>query len=417
MYEKTILDNGIKVITQEVPHLLSVSIGVWVRMGSRHEEREKNGISHFIEHMLFKGTERRSAQDIAREIDSVGGTLNAFTSREYTAFYAKVLGKDLPVGMDLLSDIYLHPLFAAEEIAKERMVILEEINLVKDTPDDLIHDLFVMNLWKDHPLGYSILGTPETVSAITREDLRSYYRAFYLGVPVLVTAAGRVRHREIVETVEEALGGLSYSGGMDGFPPPSAQPGIYVEERDLEQVHLCLGFPAIPQNHPERYTAYLLNTIIGGGMSSRLFQEVREKRGLAYSIYSYLSCYQDTGALTVYAGTGEGGYCEVLSVILGELRKVIDYGIGDEELERAKEQLKGNLLLGLEGSENRMVKLAKDELYHGRYIPPEEVMEEIDRVSAAQIQDFARDVIRPERMVLVLLGKAEPAKIEPLLKL
>lgn len=416
MYERTVLRNGIKVITHEIPHLLSVSVGVWVKMGSRYEEREKNGISHFIEHMLFKGTEKRSAQDIAREIDSVGGTLNAFTSREYTAFYAKTLKEDLTLSMDLLSDIYLHSLFGAEEISKERMVILEEINLVKDTPDDLIHDLFVMNLWKDHPLGYSILGTHETVSAITREDIRDYYENFYLGFPILVTASGRLKHRDVVEMVEEALGGLSYNGKERNPPPPQARPGIHVEERDLEQIHLCLGFPAIPQNHPKRYPAYLLNTIIGGGMSSRLFQEVREKRGLVYSIYSYLGCYQDAGAFTIYAGTSEGACYEVLSVILDELKRLVDEGVGEEELTRAKEQLKGNLLLGLEGSESRMVKLAKDELYHGRYIPPEEIMEEIDRVLPEEIQDLARDMIRHEQMTLVLLGKAKLSKVEVLLR-
>ncbi len=416
MYEKTVLKNGIKVVTEEIPHLLSVSVGIWVRLGSRHESKEKNGIAHFIEHMLFKGTERRSAREIASEIESVGGVLNAFTSREYTSFYSKTLSKDLPLSMDLLSDIYLHPLFADDEIAKERMVILEEINLVRDTPDDLVHDLFVMNMWKDHPLGYSILGSTETISAITRDDIKGYYDGFYRGFPILVTVCGKVKHRDVVKMVEEYMGDISYPLKEEETEPPSVQPGVYVEERDLEQVHICLGFKGIPQGHPMRYAAYLFNTIIGGGMSSRLFQEVREKRGLVYSIYSYLSLYRDAGAFTVYAGTNEGTYGEVITVILDELRKVAAEGVGEEELSSAKEQLKGNLLLGLESSENRMVKLAKDELYHGRYISPEEIMSRIDEVSPEEIRTFARDTIREEGMVLVLLGKAQAEKVETLLK-
>ena len=412
MYEKTTLTTGVTVITEEVPHLLSVAVGVWISRGSRDEDEKNNGISHFIEHMLFKGTEKRSAQDIAREIDSVGGILNAFTSREYTCLYTKVLARHLPLGIDLLSDIYLHPVFSMDELIRERMVILQEINMVEDTPDDLVHDLFVRNLWDSHPLGYPVLGTASNISSVTQRGIKEYYDEYYLKAPILITAAGNLKHSEFVNMVEDAFARDGFESHKRSLTPPEPRATIYIGDRELEQVHICLGLPSLPQNHPDRYRAYLLNVLLGGGMSSRLFQEIREKRGLAYSVYSYLNSYVDAGALTIYAGTGCDTYAEVISIAIKELQRLAEEKVTEDELQRAKDQLKGNILLGLEGSDSRMMKLAKDEIYHGRYISPEEIMSNIDAVTPEQIQGFATDMVKLDNFTFAMLGKVDPARFK-----
>jgi predicted Zn-dependent peptidase len=405
MHKMHVLDNGIKVLTEEIPHLLSISIGVWVKMGSRYEDEKNNGISHFIEHLLFKGTERRSALDIAKEIDSVGGVLNAFTGREYTCFYAKVLSKDLPLAVDLLADVYNNPLFDSEELSKEKGVILQEIKMVEDTPDDLIHDRFAQYLWKDHPLGYPILGNVETVTSVTSDDVRIYFQQYHIPETVIISAAGNLKHEELLALVEKSFGKIPTDSPSRSLSTPTPNTGVVVAEKDLEQVHFCLGTTSLPLASPDRYKSYLLNVILGGGMSSRLFQEIREKRGLAYSVYSYLNSYADTGSLVVYAGTSSDATNEVLSLIMKEFDKLKEGELDDGELLSAKEQLKGNMLLGLESSESKMSKLAKEEIYFNRYIDVEEIMSEIDKVTLNDIGELARTFFLSNSLTLVALGK------------
>ncbi len=411
MYKKQVLDNGITVLTEEIPHLLSVSIGIWVKVGSRHEDSVNNGISHFIEHLLFKGTERRSALDIAKEIDSVGGVLNAFTGREYTCFYAKVLSKDLPLAIDLLSDVYNNPLFDSEELDKEKGVILQEIKMVEDTPDDIVHDLFAQNLWKDHPLGFPILGNAETITSVTSDDVKNYFDQYHDPEAVIISAAGNLKHEELVSLLEKSFGNTYGESRHRTLSTPSPNTGVIVDERDLEQVHFCLGTTAFSLSNPERYKSYLLSVILGGGMSSRLFQEIREKRGLAYSVYSYLNSYADIGSLVIYAGTGKDSVNEVLSLTLKEFEKLKKGELEEAELYTAKEQLKGNLLLGLESSDSRMSKLAKEEIYFNRYIPVEEVMSEIDKVVLNDIGTLAEKYFVQDELMLVALGKLKSLEL------
>ncbi|MDP2969096.1 MAG: pitrilysin family protein, partial [Deltaproteobacteria bacterium] len=286
--QKTVLNNGIKVITEEIPYLKSVSIGIWVTTGSRDEQPQENGISHFIEHLLFKGTERRTALDIAKEIDSVGGTLNAFTGREYTCFYAKVIYKNLSLAIDLLSDIFLHSLMDEKDVEKERMVILQEIKMVEDTPDDYVHDLFNRTCWGDHPLGFPICGTAERVQSFRRDQIDQFFRTHYQSDRIVVCAAGNLQHQEVVDLIEATFGQISKSNQVRERVKPLSISTTHISKRDLEQVHFCLGTHGLHYNHSLRFASYVLNTILGGGMSSRLFQEIRENRGLAYSVYSYL---------------------------------------------------------------------------------------------------------------------------------
>ena len=312
------LDNGIRVITEQMPDVESSSIGIWVKTGSRNETRALSGVSHFIEHLLFKGTDTRSALDISREIESVGGMLNAFTGRETTCFYVKVLNKDLPLAINLLSDIFMHSKFASEEMDKERMVVLQEIKMVEDTPDDLIHDLFAMRFWKGHPLGWSILGSAETVSGMNHEDVIAYFNQRYGSSDVLITSAGGLDHAKVVKLLNRTLGRVKNVGKAALADAPVPFKGVKLYKKKLEQAHICLGVPAAPQSHPDRYKLYLINTMLGGGMSSRLFQEIREKRGLAYSVYSYLNLCSDTGSLIVYAGTSKDSFNQVVGLILHE---------------------------------------------------------------------------------------------------
>lgn len=405
MIQKTTLDNGIRVISERIPHAHSVSIGIWVANGSRHERRESSGLSHFIEHLLFKGTERRSALDIAREIDSVGGVLNAFTSREYVCYYAKVLHKFLPQAVDLLSDIFLNSTFDEEEIEKERDVILQEIRMVEDTPDDFVHDLFSRTFWKGHQLGMSILGSDESVRAITRGSALAYKAAKYRGDDIIIAAAGNLEHDELLPLLDKTFSVIEQGTGREPAAPALHEKRLEVLEKDLEQVHLCLGTKALPQDHPNRFSGYLLNTILGGGMSSRLFQEVREKQGLAYSIYSYISSYSDAGSMVVYAGISSEKIADVLEIILRELRKMRNEPVTPVELSSAKEQFKGNFLLSLESSDNRMTKLAKNEIYFGRNVPVAEIMEGFDAVSAADITALAEEILDDRWFTLALMGK------------
>jgi predicted Zn-dependent peptidase len=407
MIQKSILENGIRVITEKMPGVHSVSLGFWVENGSRHESASESGISHFIEHMLFKGTSRRNALDIAKEIDSVGGVLNAFTAREYSCYYAKVLAKALPRAIDLLSDIVLGSIFDLDELEKERRVILQEISMLEDAPDDQVHDLFNYFFWEGHPLGLPILGTRESVDNLSREMMQAFMAKRYCGGKIVICAAGDLVHDQIVEQVFRAFqdvpSGTCAPAAL--FPSPHHARRIHVLEKDLEQVHICLGTRAMPQNHPSRFASYLLNVILGGSMSSRLFQTVREERGLAYSIYSYLNCHSDAGALVIYAGTAVEDAPHVVNLLLRELNRFRTETVSAEELSSAKEQLKGNLLLSLEGTDNRMTRLAKNEIYMGEQSAIPQVLAAFDRVTSRDLQGLAEETICDDYLNLQLLGR------------
>jgi predicted Zn-dependent peptidase len=401
---RTVLDNGIRVITEPVAGFASTTIGIWVENGSSYETPEKNGISHFLEHLFFKGTERRTAKAIAEEIDAVGGVLNAFTGKEYTCYYAKVLRENLPLALDLLGDIFLHSKFDPEEIERERTVVLQEISEVEDTPDDYIHDLFNRGFWPNHPLSRPICGTADTVSRLKRDDMVQFLAERYRPDRVIIAASGAIDHDRLVDHVASEFGGLSGVTDRPQLPEPKVMPGVSVFEKPLEQVHLCLGAPGIAQSDERRYAAYVLNTALGGGMSSRLFQEVRERRGKAYSIASFLSAYRNAGYLAVYAGLNASCVSEVIGVVVSELKKLREQGLGADELERAKSQIKGNMLLSLESSDSRMSRIAKNEVYFGRDIAPEEVAEAISNVSRDEVLSVARDILKAEKLGVALLG-------------
>ena len=403
-YQKTVLDNGIRVITEQIPYLKSVSIGVWVATGSRDEQAQENGISHFIEHLLFKGTERRTAFDIAKEIDSVGGSLNAFTGREYTCFYAKVIDKNLPLAIDLLSDIFLHSLMNGKDVEKERLVILQEIKMVEDTPDDYVHDLFSRVCWGDHPLGFPIFGTSELVQTFTRDQIYQFLKENYQPNRIIICAAGNLEHQKVVDLVGETFGHLLTSNKAKERLRPDSISAKNIWNRDLEQVHFCLGTKGLQYNHALRFASYILNTILGGGMSSRLFQEIRENRGLAYSVYSYLPAYIDTGLVVVYAGTNGDSFQEVMDLILKEFDRLKKEPFKNGELETAKEQLKGNLLLSLESSDNLMTRLAKNEMYFGSYLPVEKILKGIDEVEEEVVRRLAEGLFDERYFCLTVLG-------------
>lgn len=405
MINKTILDNGIRVISETLPHANSVSIGIWVANGSRHERRESNGVAHFIEHLLFKGTSRRSALDIAREIDSVGGILNAFTSREYVCYYAKVLDKFLPKAVDILVDIFHNSLFDPEEIEKERKVVLQEISMMEDNPDDSIHDLFHQHFWKGHPLGMSILGDQESVSSLSRDKIVGYKNHMYRADDIIITAAGKVDHQDLLDLIGTLLPDVPQGSGKVACQNPVYEKRIELIGKELEQVHMCLGVRGLQQNHSQRYEAFIMNTILGGSMSSRLFQEVREKQGLAYSVYSYMASHVDAGSLVIYAGSSQEHFTEVLEITVRELMRLKKEPISMLELDSAREQLKGNLILSLESSDNRMSKLAKNEIYFGGYQPLEEITAGFDRVTSESIMQLSSELLDDNYLTLVLLGK------------
>jgi len=414
MYRKTVLDNGIKIITEKLPYFQSITFGIWVMTGSRHENKEENGISHFIEHMLFKGTEKRGASDIAREIDSVGGILNAFTSKEYTCLYVKVLDRHLDLAIDLLLDIFLNSNFKPEEAERERGVILQEIRMVEDTPDENIQDMFSQSFFKDHPLSYPILGSLHSVRRISRKKLLSCFTgSYHQPSHIIVSAAGKIEHEKLVDKVASVLASFPHE---ELTPPensfhPSAV--FFIRPKKLEQVHICLGTKGLSQVHPSRFTSYLLNTILGGGMSSRLFQEIREKRGLAYTVYSYQSSYQDTGLFTIYMGVGEDTAEQAISLVIQELKRLKEEPVTDAELLAAKEQLKGNLLLASENTDNRMTRLAKSEIYFNKFVTIEDVLKNIDKTTSEAVGNLAREIFNSEYLSLAVLGPVNKKKFSP----
>jgi len=410
--ETTKLPNGVRIITEVMPHVRSISVGIWIGTGSRRENSEQNGISHFIEHMLFKGTTSRSAEDIARSVDSIGGNLDAFTAKELVCFNTKVLDQHLPLAFDVLADLVLHPLFRDEDIDKEKGVILEEIKMEADSPDYLVHEIFSSNFWKDHPLGKPILGTRETVKRFDRQMIGDYYKAVYSPANVLITAAGNLTHEALVKLVGEHFASLPPNQDPPADPVPATHARIALRnKKSLEQVHLCLGVPSYPLPHAGRFACYLLNTLLGGGMSSRLFQNIREQQGLAYAVFSELSPYRDTGCLSIYAGTSIESAGKVVESIIKEFRQLKQDGASYEELRRAKDHLKGSLVLSLESTSSRMSNLARQEMYFGRFFTLDELVERIEQVTGDDVQRIAQNFFDPKQIGLTILGNLDGFKI------
>ncbi len=410
-FRKSTLPNGIRLVTEQMPHVRSVAVGVWVDTGSRHEPLPRSGVSHFIEHLVFKGTESRSAEEVAKAVDSVGGQMDAFTTKEHTCFYITVLDQHLPLAADLLSDILLHPLFAADDIEREKTVVLQEFRMVEDTPDDLIHDLFAERVWAGHPLGRPILGDKKIILGLERGTILAHFLDEYCPARVTIAAAGRLEHDHLIELLGKRF--LDFRRGCaarDG-EPPTIVPRIELIDRSLEQVHFVLGGQGLRQNAPERYGLYLLNTVVGGSMSSRLFQEVRERQGLVYSIYSGNAAFHDSGLFYIYAATEPVRFLRVLGLVIDELRKLRREGVTAEELARAKEHLKGSLMLSLESTSSRMTRIAKQELYFGQYFTLDEILAAVDQVNADAIRDLIDQLLGRTPLSLVALGPASSGAV------
>jgi predicted Zn-dependent peptidase len=387
-----------------MPHVRSVSVGVWLTRGSRHEPQEQSGIAHFVEHMLFKGTGTRTAEDIAQTIDSIGGQMDAFTAKEYASYYIKVLDEHLPLAVDVLSDIVMNPAFSAEDIEREKKVVLEEIKMVEDTPDDLVHELFTESFWVGHPLGRPILGTKDTVESLTQDGLRTYFRNTYTAPNLIVAAVGNIDHERVRELVAKAFAALPATTEPIEDAPPRVVPQVIIRNKELEQSHVCLGTRGYRQDHADRYSSYVLNTILGGSMSSRLFQNVREKRGLAYAVFSGLSAYRDAGSMTIYAGCANDAVSELIDVVIVELRKMRDELLPDSELRRAKDHLKGSLMLNLESTSSRMSHLARQEIYFDRQFGLDETLDGIERVTVDDVQRVGRDLFAADALAATVLG-------------
>lgn len=409
---RTVLPNGLIVLTERMEHLRSVAMGVWIKSGSRCEPAETNGISHFVEHMVFKGTRSRTAQHIAREMDAIGGNLDAFTSKETICFNVKSLADHVPIAMDILTDLVMNPVFAPNDIERERGVILEEIKIDEDNPDVLVHELFTQNFWKNHPLGKPILGTTETVGRLAQNQLFDYHCGRFHAGNIIFSAAGNLDHDQFIASVADKFSSLA--GGETpvelSAPPPGARI-LLRNKKSLEQVQICLGVPAPPITDDNRYATLILNTVLGGGMSSRLFQTIREERGMAYSVYSDLSPYRDTGTLCVYAGTSAGKVMETVDLVINEFRKLKEELLTEEELTRAKDQVRGNILLGLESSNSRMANLARQEMYFRKFFTVDEIIARIGDVTAEQVQTMAQRLFVPDAIAVTLLGRLDGLKL------
>jgi len=412
MLKKTVLPSGLRVITESMPSVRSASIGIWADVGSSLESRERRGISHVVEHMLFKGTERRSAREIAETMDGVGGNLNAFTDKEATCYYAKVIDRHVPLAMDVLADMFLHSTFLPAELAKEQKVVLEEIKMYEDSPDELIHDLFLQTMWRGSHLGEPTIGFVDTVMAVTPEALREHMKRHYAPNSIVVAAAGNVDHDPFVELVAECF--ASFAGTSDDFAPdaPVAQPATLIRQKDSEQAYVVVGSRGISARDDRRFALSVLDTLLGGGMSSRLFQEIREKRGLVYTVYSFQAAYRESGLFGVYAGTSPENVQPCIDVIAQELAALRTVRVGEAELHLAKEHIKGNLTLSLESTSSRMIRLGRNEFLLGRQMPPEELEERIDAVTADQITEVADELFGDDALGLCILGPVDESAIE-----
>lgn len=403
-YEITTLENGIRVITETVNHVQFMSMGFWVGVGSRYESEKQWGITHFIEHMLFKGTEKRTADQISGAVDAVGGQLNAFTSKENTCYYIKTLTEDFHLAVDVLSDMFLNSRFDNEEIAKEREVIIEEIKMYEDTPDDQVHDLMSANLWPDHPLGRAILGTEESIAVFDHDMLKDYMKQYYTGSNIVVSVVGNISHNQVVEAIREVLGGIPKGEVNQYRIADRAKPGVNCYYKEIAQSQICVAMPGVAKEDDRLFPLSILNTYLGGGMSSRLVKKIREEEGLAYSVYSYNGSYTDTGAFVISVGTRPENCQRVIDIILEELDDVRQNGITKDELDKSFSQLKGSLYMGLETVNSRMNKLGRSMLIYDRVITPEENVDELSKVTLEDVKSLAGDMFRRENLQITVLG-------------
>ena len=412
--ERAELPNGLVVVTERMPHVRSVSVGIWVGTGSRGESPESNGIAHFIEHMVFKGTERRTAEEIAQSMDSLGGMLDAFTAKEMTCFNAKVLDEHLPVAFDVLSDLVLRPRFDEADIAKEKQVVLEEIKMDEDNPESVIHEMFTQNFWRGHPLGLPILGTPDTVPQFSRDTLLECFHSWYAPNNIVITAAGNLEHTRLVDMAVSAFGGAARAAPVQAHTAPQTHASLEQRHKqELEQVHIVLGVPSYPLAHERRYAASLLNIILGGGMSSRLFQNIRERQGLAYAIFSDVSPYTDSGVLSVYAGTSRETTEQLIRCVVEEFRRIKHEPVSAEELRRAKDHLKGSMMLSLESTSARISNLARQAMYFNRFLSLDEMLAAIEIVTREEVLAIAHDFFEPGRLALTVLGNLKDFQVKP----
>jgi predicted Zn-dependent peptidase len=413
VYRKIVLDNRLRIVAEHIPTLKSVTIGIWVNVGSRDERQGEEGLSHFLEHMFFKGTKRRSATQISREIDALGGEMNAFTTRETTTFYVKVLDQQVEAAFELLADLFYRSRFDSKEVEKEKQVVLEEIRMVQDDPEDLVQELHMKHTLRNHPLGRSILGEAARIEALGRRDLLGYIRAHYDPRHTVIAVAGNLNWKNLERLLVRHFS-PSHAATSEAPRrwPPEISAGVLVQKKSLEQVHLCLGLPGVAAGHKDRYAVHALNGVLGGSVSSRLFQEVREKRGLVYSIYSFLSTYSDTGMITIYAGTRPEEVERVLDLIRREITRMRSRGVESKDLVRVKNQMKGSLMLSLESSHSRMSKLAKDELSQGCHISLEQMAADIDRVTADQVFRVGRELLNLDRLSITALGPVPPKQLK-----
>ena len=406
MFHKTVLDNGLTLVSEYIPHVRSVALGVWILSGSRQEEKPQNGLSHFIEHMTFKGTPTRTARQIAETIESVGGMMNASTDRELACFYAKVLDQHLPLACDLLSDIVLHSKYDPKDVEKEKNVIAEEIRMYEDDPDELITDLFASTLWKDQPLGRPIYGTKKIVQSFTRNDILGYWKQHFRPENIVISAAGNLEHQKLVDCVHAHF--YLVKNGVKIDKPAQPKPQSFYQkvtlDRPLEQIHFCLGTESIPRSHPDRYTLSVLGTILGGGMSSRLFQEIRENLGLVYSIHSYGVYFRDIGYFAIGGATGPKKLNKVIQLVKTELKKMVGKLVTKKEFLNAKEQLKGGMMLALESTGSRMTRLADLQIYFGKYISLDETISKIDAVTREDVLRLAQQLFSDGNQTLVAIG-------------
>ena len=412
MYRKTTLDNGVRIITEQMPYVRSASLGIWADVGSSSEHTEQRGISHLVEHMLFKGTQRRTARSIAEEMDGVGGNLNAFTDKEATCYYAKVIDTHVPLAADVLSDMFLNSTFDPLELAKEQKVVLEEIKMYDDSPDELIHDLFIQTMWSGSNLGAPTIGFADTVSKITRDDLKEHMRLRYAPNSVVIAAAGNVEHDRIVELFQKNLDGFAGTCALPAPERPHTTPSQLFRQKDSEQAYVVLGTGGLSVRDDRRYVLSVMDTILGGGMSSRLFQEIREKRGLVYTVYSFQAAYRGAGLFAVYCGTSPDNVKECVDVVRDQFGLLREKPVSANELHLAKEHIKGSLTLSLESTSSRMIRLGRSEFSLGRQLTTEEIEEQIDAVTADQIQALAAELLAEDQIGLCVLGPVDEAQID-----
>ncbi|HKE36001.1 MAG TPA: pitrilysin family protein [Candidatus Baltobacteraceae bacterium] len=411
MYQKTTLPNGLRVLTETMPAVRSASIGVWADVGSALETRERRGISHLVEHMLFKGTTRRSARAIAETMDGVGGNLNAFTDKETTCYYAKVIDRHVPLALDVLADMFLNSTFDPNELAKEQNVVLEEIKMYEDSPDELIHDVFLQTMWNGADLGEPTIGFADSVVKVRPDDLRAHMRGHYAPNSVIVAAAGNVEHELFVEQVAEQFSSFKGSCVLPRAEAPQTTPGVHVRHKDSEQAYVVLGTRGLSVRDERRYALSLLDTILGGGMSSRLFQEIREKRGLVYTVYSFQAAYREAGLFGVYAGTSPEHVQSCIDLTVEQFHRITEERVSEAELHLAKEHMKGNLTLSLESTSSRMIRLGRNEFALGRYLSAEEIEARIDAVTPEELQELAQELLPDSNLGLCVIGPVDESTI------